>query len=120
MNQLYVYIHPLPPAQSSQPGKSHSKPADVFSSNVVGISLICRLPFPQLLVTSPYFSGGTACLYSVWRGWGCKAGYSAPLAIGISQVGEPLIEAELTGFLAWDFTHGSWKREDLSLLKVAP
>ena len=34
-------------------------------------------------------------------------------------MGESLIEAELIGFLAWDFTHGSWEREDLSLLKVA-
>ena len=42
------------------------------------------------------------------------------LAIVVSQIGEPLIEAKLTGFLAWDFTHGTWEREDLSLLKVAP
>ena len=34
-------------------------------------------------------------------------------------MGEPLIEAELIRFLAWDFTDGSWGREDLSLLKVA-
>ena len=34
-------------------------------------------------------------------------------------MGEPLIEAELIRFLAWDFTHGSSGREDLSLLKVA-
>ena len=58
VNQLYVYIHPLPlgpPSQSSQTDKSHSKLVDVFSSNVVDISLICLLPFPQLLVTDPIF-----------------------------------------------------------------